>query len=200
MEKQKEFFNKVFPEKIETGKNPSSFDWMVSRVRDGLENATPREIIHLLNEAKALQIKNFETGTLEDSFPELISRAAIKEALHQVSSTKLDQTLYQEYPELKPYIQALSKRRTEQNIKTLSKIYGTPPQETLKTIHKLMEIGLFSERKSRKNVQSTYWVPFIFRPALEMVQGKESISAGRIPQKNKISNSPQTQIPLFENI
>lgn len=80
---------------------------MLGRVEDGLGISAPRELIHLLNESKEQQIQLLETGTKEDSYDELISRAALIQALHVVSKVRLEQTIYQEYPDLKQYIELL---------------------------------------------------------------------------------------------
>ena len=140
---------------------------MVTRVRDGLGIVAPRELIHLLNESKNEQIKSFETGTPESSFEELISRKALKDALVIVSRVRLEQTIYSEYPKLKPFIEMLEEQKTEQDLKTLSKIFGQTLKETKKIVGELVSIGIFEERKG------TYWAPFLYRGGLKLSQGRE---------------------------
>ncbi len=62
-QKQKEVFYRIFPPQVDVGPNkPSTFDWMLSRTRDGAGNNVPRELIHLLNELRAVQIRKLELG------------------------------------------------------------------------------------------------------------------------------------------
>lgn len=164
---QREFFYNIFPEKVDTGRNPETFKWMISRVKDGLGIIAPRELIHLLNESRDEQIKALETGTTEDSFPNLISRKALKEALIIVSRVRLEQTIYPEYPHLKPFIESLEEQKTEQDINTLSKILELNLEETRKIVSELVNIGIFEDRKG------TYWTPFLYRGGLRLSQGRE---------------------------
>lgn len=169
IERQEEIFYKIYPDKVEVGKNPKTFNWMLGRIKDGLGISAPRELIHLLNESREYQIRLLETGTKEDSYERLISRPSLKEALKKVSTVRLDQTIYQEYPELKQYIKLLEEEKTEQDVKSLTKIFGTNINETKTIANKLVSIGFFQE-KEKNNI---YWVPFLYRGGLNMSQGKK---------------------------
>lgn len=171
--KQSEIFYSVFPEQVETGRNPRTFNWMVGRVKDGLGVSAPRELIHLLNESRLSQIKQLETGTSEDSYSEIIGRTALKDALVQVSNVRLNQTIYTEFPQLKPYIEKLKERKTEQDTTTLSRIFDLPRAETIEVVKKLTDIGFFEERREAGVETPSYWTPFLYRDGLEMVQGRE---------------------------
>lgn len=171
--KQTEIFYSIFPEQVETGNNPKTFNWMISRVKDGLGISAPRELIHLLNESRLAQIRQLETGTQEQSYDEIIGRSALKEALKEVSRVRLNQTIYSEFPALKPYIEKLEEHKTEQDITTLSRIFGTSRKATIEIVQKLIAIGLFEERKDRETNENTFWTPFLYRDCLKMVQGRE---------------------------
>jgi hypothetical protein len=169
-EEQAKIFYKIFPTKVEVGRNPDTFKWMLSRVKDGLGISAPRELIHLMNESKDKQIRFLETGTKEDSFPNLISRAALKDALKVVSRIRIDQTIYAEHSHLKLYIECLEEKKTEQDINTLSRIFGTDKKETVRLANHLVSIGFFEEKKDS---DKPYWTPFLYRSGLSMIQGKE---------------------------
>ena len=171
IDKQNHVFYSIFPKKVESGKNPETFKWMIIRVRDGLGITAPRELIHLMTESKDNQIKLLETGTREDSYETLISRSALKDALKQVSNTRLDQTIYAEYPHLKVYIEKLRDQKTEHDLNTLSKVFGTNSQTTAKVVKELIDIGFFEEKKGSLK---PYWTPFLYRSGLSMIQGKEN--------------------------
>jgi endo-1,4-beta-D-glucanase Y len=82
--------------------------------------------------------------------------------------------MYAEYPELKDKIVLLDREKTEQIPATLARIWHVEVGEAREYAKKLVEAGFFEERGVRSN--PSYWVPFLYRPALRMVQGS-AISA-----------------------
>jgi hypothetical protein len=51
------------------------------------------------------------------------------------------------------------------------------PEEAAQEIaNRLAEIGFFEKRGEQAH--PTYWVPFLYRPALQLVQGSAELSAG----------------------
>lgn len=169
---QQRAFYSIFPVKMETGKSPETFKWMLSRIKDGLNNVAPRELIHLITEARTDQVKQIEKGNRETLFAQLINRSAIKNALKQVSKTKLEQTIYTEYPELKQYIERLRGKKTEQVKKTLSQIFIMDELKVDEIIQHLVEIGFFEEKSKGKEV--SYKIPFLYRDALSTIQGRQN--------------------------
>lgn len=79
------------------------------------------------------------------------------------------QTIYAEYDDLKPSIEALEGEKTEQTIDSLASIWGTDENGVLKITERLVEAGFFQARGQRD--KPTFWVPFLFRDALAMSQG-----------------------------
>ncbi len=171
--KQEAFFYRVFPQQIDAGPNkPKSIMWMITRTQDGTRQPAPREIIHLLNAARDNQLQRLELGTDEDESGTLISRQAIREALPEVSRTRLQQTVYAEYPRLKPLIERLQGQHTLQHVDTLASIWGTTTEETRRHANDLVEIGFFEPRGT--NDDPLFWVPFVYRDAAQMIQGTAS--------------------------
>jgi hypothetical protein len=167
---QEELFYRFFPLKIEIGeKQSNTIDWILNRLKDGKEIIAPREIIHLFNEAKQEQIKKLQIGQNDLEGDNLIGRYAFKTALDIVSKVRLEQTIYAEYPSLKPFIQKLESEKTEQRIDSLAKIWSLSNDETNIYAKKLVDIGFFAERGDSQNPK--YWVPFIYRNELKMIQG-----------------------------
>ena len=136
---------------------------------DASGQTAPRELIHLLNAAKDAQLRQLEIGTPEPVEEMLIDRTALKEALPEVSKVRFEQTLCAEYPALKPRLMKLEGQKTDQNPESLAQIWGVS-RETAATAEKLVEVGFFERRGTRE--QPTFWVPFLYRGALKMVQGK----------------------------
>ena len=160
----------MFPRQVDVGPNkPHSFDWMLTRTSDGTRNNVPRELIHLLNEMRSVQVKKMELGEVAPDNELLFTRGAFKEALPEVSRHRLQQTLLAEYPKQKPLIDALRKAKTEHTPDSLAAIWHVSSQEARLRAEMLREIGLF-ELRGNSNAPR-YWVPFLYRDALDLVQG-----------------------------
>lgn len=171
---QKKFFYQVFPDQIDTGsKKPTALDWMLSRIVDGSGENVPRELIHLLTSAQSIQLKKIETGVETPEDERLFSRSAFRDALDEVSTTRLENTLFAEYPNFKPWLESLEGEKTQQNPDSLAKIWGVNRSEALKRAKNLTEVGFFEKRGT--NQDPTYWTPFLYRPALNLSQGSASI-------------------------
>jgi hypothetical protein len=169
-EKQKKLFYRIFPEQIEVGPNKSkTFEWMLSRTSDATKATAPRELIHLLNSSREEQLKKLELGEGEPIGQTLFSRMAIKDALVDVSKTRLEQTIYAEYSNLKPILERLEGEKTQQNPQSLARIWQVSKDEAIEIAYKLVKIGFFEERGQRDS--SEFWVPFLYRDALKMIQG-----------------------------
>lgn len=52
----------------------------------------------------------------------------------------------------------------------LSKIWEMAKDDTITKANELVELGLFERRGSRE--APTFWVPFLYRDALNLVQGR----------------------------
>jgi hypothetical protein len=167
---QEEFFYRVYPSQVDVGPNkPKTFDWLLSRTRDGTGVNAPRELIHFLNSLREVQTRRIEVG---EDVPEgelLFSRPSFKLALPAVSRVRLEQTLYSEYPAVKPWLEALRGSKTSHTPESLSGIWNTAPQDARVRAEQLVTIGFFERRGSIEAPE--YWVPFLYRDALEFVQG-----------------------------
>lgn len=170
-ETQQLFFYRLFPDQVEPGDNkPKSFDWMLGRTRDGSQKNAPRELIHLANAAVEKEAQRIQIGGESSQDGTLISRFALKDGLPDVSRVRLESVLYSEYPELKSALQSLRRQKTFQNTKTLAEIWKLPNKDATQLAERLVKVGFFEQRGTRERPE--YWVPFLYRPALELVQGK----------------------------
>jgi hypothetical protein len=169
LDEQEKLFYRAFPRQVDSGPNkPVTFDWMLSRTRDGMAVNAPREMIHLLNSVRDTQVRKLETGDEEPPDENLFGRLAFKEGLREVSQVRLTQTLYAEYPGLRDQLEALRGGKTQQTIATLASIWKIPEAEAQRRANELGDIGFF-ERRERDG--TVYWVPFLYRDALDLVQG-----------------------------
>ena len=167
---QQELAERMLPDQVDAGRNPKTFDWMLSRTKDGSGQTAPRELIHLLSSLRDSQLRRIEQGHEEPPEEQLFERAAFKDALREVSSVRLRQTLYAEYPELKESIETLSGEKAQQSRTTLQERWGTDPEQTAAIAERLVEVGFFERRGTRTDPD--YWVPFLYRDALDLVQGE----------------------------
>jgi hypothetical protein len=180
IDRQQEFLYRVFPKQVDLGaKKPTSFDWLFSRTADGFEKSAAREVIHLISAMRDVQLKKFERGEAGPADETLFDRNTFKEALPEVSKVRLEQTLFAEYPELRKWLLALRNKKTEQDVASLSVIWSVAEDETLVWASKLVDVGFFVKRTEKES--PTYWVPFLYRDALEMVQGRAE-EAEEFPQ------------------
>jgi hypothetical protein len=168
---QEQFFYRAFPDQVDVGPNkPTTLDWLLSRTRDGTRTNAPRELVHLLNSLRDVQVRRFELGA--EPAPEdeqLFARVAFKEALPDVSKVRLEQTLFAEHPDQKPWLEKLKGEKTLQTPETLAQIWSSSTDEAAARAAALVTIGFFEQRGSKQAPE--YWVPFLYREALDLVQG-----------------------------
>lgn len=167
---QEKFFYRLCPDQVDVGPNkPNTFDWLLSRTRDGTESNAPRELIHVLNSLREVQVKRFEIGEQAPEAEQLFARPSFKEALPEVSRVRLEQTLYAEYPAQREWLERLRGAKTLQTPDTLSAAWGVSREEATARANELAAIGFFETRGDRQAPE--FWVPFLYRDALDLVQG-----------------------------
>lgn len=99
----------------------------------------------------------------------LIGSAALKEALPDVSRARLELSLYAEHPEHKAFVQRLEGEKAEQTGSSLANIWNCPEEEARREAQALVELGFFEARGDRS--APSFWVPFLYRDALNLIQG-----------------------------
>tara|TARA_R110001583_G_scaffold131425_1_gene283159 strand:+ start:1044 stop:2507 length:1464 start_codon:yes stop_codon:yes gene_type:complete len=170
-DKQKDFYYKMFPQQVDVGERQSeTFEWVLSRIRDGLNSTPPRELIHYYNEMISQEINEQDIANNNVEEPNIVSKVAIKNAAYEVSKTRILRTLFAEYPEFKDDVLAFENKKAEHNIETLCTVWGVDTNMALTKANKLSEVGFF-ELKTAKN-EKVYKIPFIYRFYLNVTQGK----------------------------
>ena len=137
----------------------------MSRTQDGHQVTAPRELIHLMSEVRLAQLQRYEMGQPAPQAPAIFSPRSFDAALPQVSKIRIQRTIYPEYVDAKPFIAALSGEKTEHNLESLARIWKTSEEDTIHMSDRLVEIGFFQYRAPN------FWVPFMYRPELKLVQG-----------------------------
>jgi hypothetical protein len=110
-----------------------------------------------------------EIGEPEPDGEHLFTRAAFKQALPEVSKLRLEHTLYAEHPTLRALIEQLHGGKTAQTLQSLSIVWriGSLDKAT-EAANQLVDIGFFERRGNQ------YWIPFLYRDALDLIQGAET--------------------------
>ncbi len=170
VDEQERLFYRIFPAQVERGERKSTtFDWMLARTTDGTGKTAPRELVHLLSAARDQQLKLLERGEAEPGGENLFDRTALQAALPEVSKVRYEQTLCAEHPTLKPFLDKLEGEKTQQTPSSLAKIWRVSDAEAGTRAEKLADVGFFQRRGSKE--QPVFWVPFLYRDALNLVQG-----------------------------
>lgn len=170
VQKQEEVFYRVFPKQVDVGsKNPDTLGWMLSHTSDASDETAPRELIHLLSSAREIQLGKLEIGSANPTDEALFERSVLKEALHPVSQVRFEQTLCAEYPKLQERLLKLEGEKTQQRPETLAGIWSVDKEQALALANQLVEVGFFKKRGPKQ--EPVYWVPFLYRDALDMSQG-----------------------------
>lgn len=162
-EYQRECFYKIFPQKV--GKQ-TTFERLISCLRDGKDQVTPRDLVDLLNSARneQLQILKMEKKTQQT----LIGERALKEALDVLSKDKRDKYLRAEFPHLQADILAFRGGYSDYPEVCLEKKLGD--QWRVKA-ESLRSIG-FLKFDSKKAI---WKVPIIWRRGLDVRRGRAKL-------------------------
>lgn len=165
-------FYRCFPKQVEQGPQKApTYKWLLTRCADGSERTAPRELIQLLNCLLEQETKRLEQGGAPAPDDQLFDRSVFKLALPTVSDTRLNQFLYAEYAPLKRYVSKLEKQKAEQTPESLANLWGmAETTDAIAKARELVEIGFFVEKGTTD--APTFWVPFLYRDALHLVQGK----------------------------
>ncbi len=173
---QNALFDHLFPEKVEQGpRNPTTLKWIITRCADGTGKTAPRELIHLMICLRSAEIRRLELGGKPAAGKQLFDRTVFKQALPTVSETRLNTYLYAEYPEFKPLLEKLRSQKTEQTPESLMQIWGMDRAEAISKAVDLVTLGFFEQHGSQQ--EPTFWVPFLYRDSLSLVQGKAEVGA-----------------------
>ena len=179
-QKQRDLFYRVFPAQVDRGGSKSkTLDWMVSRTADGTKRTAPRELIHLLLSVRDEQLRLLQLGGSEPPEQQLFDKAAIRAALPTVSKARYEQTLCAEHPNLKPFMDKLEREKTEQGQESLASLWQVTPARAAEIAEKLVEVGFFERRGEKES--PNYWIPFLYREALDLVQGAAKAKKSSFP-------------------
>jgi len=165
IDQQKQFFANVFPENMEElGETLPTFQWIISRISDGNDVFTPRELIYFLNQAKEQQIEMLEMGhkIVEDK---IFAPNALKRAIRDVSKAKYERTLMAENPDLVDNFKKFRNARPEISTEWMRSMLRDRDGKKLEDVdlfaNSLSDIGFL------KRVSESQWrIPYLYQYAL----------------------------------
>jgi hypothetical protein len=166
-------FRRIFPGKVDLAeRKPTTWNWMVARIRDGNNVKPPRNLIDLATMARDEQLKaEARTPRQFGSGEPLITADAIRKALEKLSVQRVEDTLLAEAgPQLSPLIQKFRGMKAEQNMDILENTLGLRGEDLNHVTRQLGEIGFLEEAKA------SWKVPMLYRAGLEITQGKAFVS------------------------
>jgi len=163
-EYQAEVFYQIFPKRI--GRQ-ATFEWLLSQLRDGNGQVTPRDVIDTVNVARTKQVMLFETK--KEVARHFIEEEALRTALDEISHDKRDKFLFAEFPHLEDDIRLFQGGYSNYDSKTLESLLGS---EYKKKVDRLRAIGFLEFDKKK----SLWKVPVIWRKGLEITRGSARVT------------------------
>jgi hypothetical protein len=155
-------FFSIFPDQIDVGKRKGdSWGWICSRIRDGNNTRTPRDLHRLVVASAQKEREQLALGR-SGSNGELISAVAVRAGLEEMSKDKVRTTLLAENPELEIIIRKFQNQKSEQNAETLAALLG---DDWLQKVEQLARIGFLEK------LPESWKIPIIYRDGLSIVQG-----------------------------
>lgn len=120
-----------------------------------------------------MQINRLERGEKQLADGRLFEQVSFKEALPEVSKARLEQTIFAEYPALRPYIEALKEQKATQPLSNLKALWNIGDAPATDIAAQLEAIGFFEKIGGPP---AAWRVPFLYRPALSLIQGSAEIA------------------------
>ena len=173
-ESQQALFYRIFPTylkiPVQHGDTPAlvrTFDWMLNETRDGTGQIAPRNLIVLLTYARDIQRERLSRGAAKLAGELLFDEYTLLQATTMVSDFHLFQTIYNEYPHLRPFAEKLRGTECEHPLTNLADIWAVPLKEAQRRVDELTYIGVFEKRHSAGT--ASYYIPPLFQHALALL-------------------------------
>jgi hypothetical protein len=163
-----EAFAKLFPDKIfQAKKQSTTWNWIMSRIRDGNGVIAPRNLVDLVEKARADQVQADLRSPREygDGIP-LITPECVRTAHKLLSKERVEDTLLSESAELAPLLEKFRHKKAEYSLAALCALLAVGEDEGRSEVKRLREIGFLEE------VGSSYKIPMLYREGFGITQGK----------------------------
>ena len=155
------------------------FGWIIQRTTDATGEANPRNVLTLLTQARSrqLQICDRDDPDIKDGEP-LIRSRAMRQALRDLSTIRLEDTLYAEFNHMRPWIEKLRGRFIDYAPSELANALGlNVSSATFANVVADFKYSGFMRESPNKRLS----IPILYRASL-------GIQEGRPWQKKKIQS------------
>lgn len=185
----------VLPRSIESFE---VFGWIVQRSTDATGEPNPRNVLRLLREARAKQLAICDRDNPDfASQGSLIGQRAMFEGLRVLSQTRLEDTLFAEFNNLRPRILELKGRGFEYRPSELARVFSLDVHSV--EFNELVDGFLYSGLM-RQSANGNLSVALLYRYALNMETGKRrgakavNLSASSTNVNSSVKRSSESNI------
>lgn len=161
-------FSSLLPEQVDSGeRKPVTWNWMMSRIRDGNYVTAPRNLIDLLKftQRSSIRKEEREVNEFQRGAP-LLHQESFKSGLEALSKQRVEDTLLAEAGSQAPIVERFRGGKAEHNEESLGATTGLDGAELASAIEFMQEIGFLEP------VGGSFKVPILFRDGLAITQGK----------------------------
>ena len=127
---------------------PNGAEWaftsILNRLRDADGNATPRDLIRLMTEARSEQLSRLGVGATRYTGDELVEPGALRAALKRVSDDRLFLVMLAEYPDLRRFVTQLANGPANHTVNDLERLWSLDSDATRTVVYRLASLGLLS--------------------------------------------------------
>ena len=151
----------LLPKEVES---QDAISWLISHTSDATGSISPRNVITLLRLARNNQMQAaFRNDTDFSRIGSLLSASSLRAAWLQLSEARLQDTIYAEFNQLRPYLEKLVGRYTTYSDTELASILGLElrSEEFRQTAIDLKYAGVM-----RQAANGSFLIPLLYRPAL----------------------------------
>lgn len=167
-------FDAVFPQKVDKGsRKPTSWVWMIGRIRDANYVRPPRNLIDLVKKAQEEQRRReARTPTEWSQGMPVIASEALKRGLARLSAERVEDTLLAEAGDYAVWIDKFRGGKAEHNEETLKSLLGVEAKEASDITRVLADLGFLEK------VGENYKIPMLYRDGLSIRGGKAFTRSG----------------------
>lgn len=161
-------FNLLFPPQVDSGpRKPTTWAWMMSRIRDGNGTRPPRNLVDLAKKAQESQQRAEDRSAREYQVGvALVESDSLRKALRRLSDDRVNDTLLAEAAELAPIVERFRDGKAEHNAATLAALLSVTTDDLKAAVKPLIELGFLEE------IGEVFKVPMLYRDGLNITQGK----------------------------
>jgi hypothetical protein len=165
---REDLFGRVFPSQIDVGyKKPTTWNWIIARIRDANGTIPPRNLIDLVNKAREEQIRREERDPREyDENMPILEPESLRKGLDVLSDQRVQDTLIAESGDIAVFVEKFRNGKAEHNRESLKGIIGCDESSLDSILQELRAIGFLEP------LGESFKIPMLYRGGLNITQGK----------------------------